>query len=230
MNSVTNKWMIDPNDAVMLFIDHQSGLFQLVRDIDQPTLRAHVTALAKVSYLARIPTFTTASTPDGPNGPLIPEIHQYNPDAVYIPRTGQVNAWDNPAWVKAIQATKRNTLLMAGTLASVCMAFAALGALNAGYRVFAIIDASGNWSKMATELTIVRLAQAGAMPVDTYALLCELMSTWNRADAMEFAAIMVDHILPPYRAVIESYDKAHAVQKIGGETKLELLQEAAATK
>ena len=78
-----NKWMIDPNDAVMLLIDHQSGLFQLVRDIDLPTLRANVTVLAKVARLAKIPTFTTASVPDGPNGPLIPEIHQYNPDAVY---------------------------------------------------------------------------------------------------------------------------------------------------
>jgi len=74
-----NKWMIDPKDAVLLLIDHQSGLFQLVRDIDQPTLRHHVCALAKVSRLAKIPTFTTASVPDGPNGPLIPEIHQYNP-------------------------------------------------------------------------------------------------------------------------------------------------------
>ena len=83
-----NKWMIDPKDAVMLLIDHQSGLFQLVRDIDLPTLRAHVTALAKVAHLAKIPTFTTASVPDGPNGPLIPEIHQYNPEAVYIPRNG----------------------------------------------------------------------------------------------------------------------------------------------
>jgi nicotinamidase-related amidase len=107
-----NKWMIDPNDAVMLLIDHQSGLFQLVRDIDLPILRAHVTALAKVAHLAKIPTFTTASVPDGPNGPLIPEIHQFNPDAVYIPRTGQINAWDNPAWVKAIEETKRKTLLM----------------------------------------------------------------------------------------------------------------------
>lgn len=71
-----NKWMINPNDAVMLLIDHQSGLFQLVRDIDLPVLRSHVTALAKLSYLAKIPTFTTASVPDGPNGPLIPEIHQ----------------------------------------------------------------------------------------------------------------------------------------------------------
>ena len=33
-----NKWMIDPDDAVMLLIDHQSGLLQLVRDIEQPVL------------------------------------------------------------------------------------------------------------------------------------------------------------------------------------------------
>ena len=160
--SKTIKTMIDPDDAVLLLIDHQSGLFQLVRDIDLPTLRAHVSALAKVARLAKVPTFTTASVPDGPNGPLIPEIHQFNPDAVYVPRTGQINAWDNPAWVKAIKATKRKTLLIAGTLTSVCMAFPTLSALAAGYKVFAIVDASGNWSKMATDLTIARVAQAGA--------------------------------------------------------------------
>ena len=207
-------------------IDHQSGLFQLVRDIDQPTLRAHVCALAKVARLAKIPTFTTASVPDGPNGPLIPEIHQYNPDAVYIPRTGQINAWDNPTWVEAIEETKRKTLLIAGTLTSVCMAFPTLSALVAGYKVFCIIDASGNWSKMATEITTARIVQAGAMPIDTYAVLAELMSTWNRPDAMEFAGVMVDHIVPPYRALMESYDKAQSVQKTGHETKLDRLEPA----
>ena len=224
--SKTIKTMIDPDDAVLLLIDHQSGLFQLVRDIDQPVLRSNVSALAKVARLAKIPTFTTASVPDGPNGPLIPEIHRFNPDAVYIPRTGQINAWDNPAWVKAIEATRRKTLLIAGTLTSVCMAFPTLSALAAGYKVFTIVDASGNWSKMATDLTIARVAQAGAMPIDTYAVLAELMSTWNRPDAMDFAAVMVDHIVPPYRALMESYDKAQSVQKAGHETKLDLLEGA----
>jgi nicotinamidase-related amidase len=218
-----NQWMIDPNDAVMLLIDHQSGLFQLVRDIDLPVLRSHVVALAKLSYLAKIPTFTTASVPDGPNGPLIPEIHECNPDAVYIPRTGQIDAWDNPAWVKAIEATGRKTLLIAGTLTSVCMAFPTLSALVAGYKVFTIVDASGNWSKMATDLTVARVVQAGAIPIDMFALLGEIMGTWNRADAMDFAAIMVEHIVPPYRALMESYDKAQNVQAVGRETKLEHL-------
>jgi nicotinamidase-related amidase len=212
--------MIDPNDAVLLLIDHQSGLFQLVRDIELPELRSNVTALAKVSRLAKIPTFTTASVPDGPNGPLIPEIHQYNPDAVYIPRTGQINAWDNPAWVDAIEKTGRKTLLIAGTLTSVCMAFPTLSALAAGYKVFTIIDASGNWSKMATDLTLARVVQAGAMPIDTYAVIGELMNTWNRPDAMEFAGVMVD-LMPIYRVLMESYDKAQSVQRDGQETKLD---------
>jgi nicotinamidase-related amidase len=220
--SKTIKTMIDPDDAVMLLIDHQSGLFQLVADMEMPTLRNNVSALAKVAHLGKIPTFTTASVPDGPNGPLIPEIHKFNPDAVYIPRTGQINAWDNPKWVEAIQKTGRKTLLIAGTLTSVCMAFPTLSALAAGYKVFNIIDASGNWSKMATEITLARCVQAGAMPIDTYAVLAEIMSTWNRADAMEFAAIMVDHIVPHYRLLIESYDKAQSVQRDGHETKLEL--------
>jgi hypothetical protein len=157
---------------------------------------------------------------------LAAEIHQCDLDAVYIPRTGQINAWDNPAWVKAIEATKRKTLLMAGTLTSICMAFPALSALVAGYKVFTIIDASGNWSKMATDITIARVARAGAVPIDTYAVLCELMSTWNRPDAMDFAAIMVDHIVPPYRALMESYEKAQSVQKTGRKTKLDRLEPA----
>ena len=221
--STTIKTMIDPNDAVMLLIDHQSGLFQLVADMDMSTLRNNVSALAKVTHLGKIPTFTTASVPDGPNGPLIPEIHKFNPKAVYIPRTGQINAWDNPKWVEAIEKTGRKTLLIAGTLTSVCMAFPTLSALAAGYKVFTIIDASGNWSKMATDITMARVVQAGAMPTDTYAVLAEIMSTWNRADAMEFATIMVDHVVPHYRLLMESYGKAQDVQKVGHETKLDLL-------
>jgi nicotinamidase-related amidase len=222
--SKTIKTMIDPSDAVMLLIDHQSGLFQLVKDIDVPSLRNNVIALAKAAKLAKVPTFTTASVPDGPNGPLIPEIHQHNPEAVYIPRTGQINAWDNPKWVEAIEKTKRKTLIIAGTLTSVCMAFPSLSAVEAGYKVFDVVDASGNWSKLATDITLARVVQAGAMPTDTFAVLAELMTTWNRADAMEFAAVMSDHIVPHYRLLFESFEKAQSVKEKGPETDLSLMR------
>lgn len=102
------------------------------------------------------------------------------------------------------------------------MAFPAFNAVEEGYKVFCVIDASGNWSKMATDITIARITQAGAMPIDTYAVLAHVMSTWNRPDAMDFANAMIDYIVPPYRALMESYEKAQKVQKDGHETKLDM--------
>lgn len=217
MAAVT-KGMIDPDDVVMLLIDHQSGLFNLVQDIPVPDLRNNVIALAKTATLCKLPVFTTASVPDGPNGPLIPEIHEAAPHAEYIPRTGQINAWDNPAWVKAIEKTGRKTLVIAGTLTSVCLAFPSVSAIEAGYKVYAVVDASGNWSKMATDLTIARLAQAGVVPVDTFAIIGELQQTWNRPDGMQFAYLFGDHICPQYKLLMESFQKAQAVQRDGRET------------
>jgi nicotinamidase-related amidase len=207
-NEMTNKWMIDPNDAVLLLIDHQSGLFQLVRDMEYRELRNNVVALAKAAKIAKIPTVATASVPGGPNGPIIPDILLSNPDVVYVPRTGPINAWDHRPFVEAVEKTKRKTLLIAGTLTSICMVFPALSALAEGYKVFCIVDASGNWSKMATDISIARVTQAGAMPIDTFAVITEVMHTWNRPEAMEFAKVFVDHVEPAYGALFESYDTA----------------------
>ncbi len=95
-----------------------------------------------MASLAGIPVITTASVPQGPNGPLIPEIHENAPHAKYIARKGEINAWDNPEFVAAVKATGRKTLIIAGTITSVCMAFPAIAAVADGYKVFAVIDAS----------------------------------------------------------------------------------------
>lgn len=213
--------MLDADDAVMLLIDHQSGLFNTVRDLPIPDLRNYVIALAKTAALLKIPVITTASVPDGPNGPLIPEVHKYAPHAQYVARTGQINAWDNPPWVAAIEKTGRKTLIIAGTLTSVCMAFPAISAVQAGYKAYCVVDASGNWSKMATDITLARITQAGAIPTDTFAIVSELMRTWNRPEGSQFAQILADHVCPEYKCLIESFQKAQAVVKDGPETSLD---------
>lgn len=207
---------INPEESTMLLIDHQSSLFQLVKDVPVPDLRRNAIALAKVATLLKIPVITSASVPDGPNGPLIPEIHQAAPHAQYVGRHGEINVWDSPDFVKAVEAIGRKTLILAGTLTSVCMAFPSISAAIAGYKVYAVVDASGNWSKMATDLTIARIMQAGVIPIDTVAVISELQKTWNRPDAVKFANIYADFAMPEYRLLIESYDKAQAVQKAKG--------------
>lgn len=215
--------MIDLDDTLMLLIDHQSGLFNTVRDMPISELRNNVVALAKLASMLDIPVLTTASVPDGPNGPLIPEIHKYAPHAQYIPRTGQINAWDNPPFVEAIEKSGRKTLVIAGTLTSVCLALPAISAVQAGYKAYCVVDASGNWSKLATDLTIARITQAGAIPIDTFAVAGELVRTWNRPEGSRFAAILSE-LVPEYTCLVESYNKAQAVVKDGPETNLDKFQ------
>ena len=202
--------VIDPNDAVMLLIDHQSGLFQTVADMPMTTLRRHAAALASMATLAKLPVITTASVPQGPNGPLIPEIHANAPHAKYVARRGEINAWDNPDFVAAVKETGRKTLIIAGTITSVCMAFPAISAVHDGYKVFVVVDASGTYSKMAEEITLARVVQAGVVPMDTAAVASELQRTWHRDDAQQWAEVYTQ-IFPPYQLLIESYGKAQQV-------------------
>lgn len=202
--------VINPDDALMLLIDHQSGLFQTVGDMPMTELRARAAVLAKMATLANIPVITTASVPQGPNGPLIPEIHQNAPHAQYIARKGEINAWDNLEFVAAVKASGKKQLIIAGTITSVCMAFLAISAVADGYQVFAVIDASGTYTKMAQEITLARVVQAGVVPMDTAAVASELQKTWNRADAAEWAQAYTQ-IFPAYQLLIESYTKAQDV-------------------
>jgi len=206
------KALLDPTDTVFLLLDHQSGLFQNVKDITVAQLRANTTALAKLATLHQIPVITTASVPDGPNGPLMPEIQEAAPHAVYVPRKGEVNAWDNAAFVKAVRETGKKTLIIAGVWTSVCVMFPALDAKAAGFKVYAVMDASGDPSEFASRTTLARFTQAGVIPTTANAVICEVHRTWNRPDAAQLAELYT-MVSPNYRAVMESYQKAQDVIK-----------------
>ena len=206
------KALLDTSDSVMLLLDHQAGLFQTVKDISVAELRANTTMLARLATLLKIPVITTASEPNGPNGPLMPEIHQFAPHAIYVPRKGEVNAWDNEDFVKAVRATGKNTLIMAGVWTSVCVMFPALDAKAAGFKVYAVIDASGDPSELASRTTLARFIQSGVVPTSTNAVLSETHRTWNRPEAAELAKLYA-LVAPNYAAVIESHQKAQEVAK-----------------
>ncbi len=199
--------LIDPSDVVILLLDHQSGLFQTVKDIPVADLRRNVEMIARLATLLNIPVITTASEPAGTNGPLMPEIHRDAPHAVYVPRTGEVNAWDSDAFVAEVKSTGRKTLVMAGVWTSVCVMFPALDAVGAGYDVYAVLDASGDPSEMASRISLARFVQGGVKPTSTNALLSELHRTWARPEAAELAQLY-GLVAPNYAAVIESYVRA----------------------
>jgi len=206
------KALLDTSDTVILLLDHQTGLFQTVKDVELAELRRNVVMLARLATLLKIPVITSASEPGGPNGPLMPEIHEFAPHAVYVPRKGEVNSWDNEDFVKTVRATGRKTLIIAGVWTSVCVMFPALDAKAAGFKVYAVMDASGDPSDLASRTTLARFAQAGVIPTSTNAVLSETHRTWNRPEAAELAKLY-GLVAPNYAAVAESYQKAQDVIK-----------------
>ena len=194
---------LNKDEAAVLLVDHQTGLLSLVRDIDPDKFKNNVLALADLAKYFKLPTILTTSFEDGPNGPLVPELKQAFPKAPFVPRPGQINAWDNEDFVKAVQATGRKQLIIAGVVTEVCVAFPALSAIEEGFEVFVVADASGTFNEMTRDAAWDRMSAAGVQMMTWFGMACELHRDW-RNDIEGLAALCSNHI-PDYRNLINSY-------------------------
>ena len=199
---------LDKNNAVVLLVDHQAGLLSLVRDIDPDKFKNNVLALADLAKYFNLPTILTTSFENGPNGPLMPELKSLFPDAPYIARPGQINAWDNEDFVKAIKATGKKQLIIAGVVTEVCVAFPALSALEEDFEVFVVTDASGTFNAISRDSAWQRMTLAGAQMLNWFAVACELHRDW-RNDVEGLGTLFANHI-PDYKNLMTSYS---ALQK-----------------
>jgi nicotinamidase-related amidase len=194
---------LDKANAAVLLVDHQSGLISLVQDFTPNEFKNNVIALADVAKFFELPTILTTSFENGPNGPLVPELKAMFPDAPYIARPGNINAWDNEDFVKAVKATGKNQLLIAGVVTDVCVAFPTLSALEEGYEVFVVTDASGTFNQTVQQAAWARMSAAGAQLMNWFSVACELHRDW-RNDVEGLGALLSNHI-PNYRNLMSSY-------------------------
>jgi nicotinamidase-related amidase len=199
---------LDKNSAAVLLVDHQAGLMSLVRDIEPDMFKNNVLALADLAKYFGLPTILTTSFEDGPNGPLFPELKEIFPTAPFIARPGQINAWDNDDFVAAVKATGKKQLIIAGIVTEVCVAFPALSALEEGFEVFVVTDASGTFNDITRHSAWDRMSMAGAQLMTWFGVACELHRDW-RNDVAGLGALFSNHI-PDYRNLITSYSAAKA--------------------
>ncbi|MDG3006957.1 isochorismate family cysteine hydrolase YcaC [Paludisphaera mucosa] len=197
---------LDRDDAAVLLVDHQTGLCNLVRDFSPDDFKNMVLALANSAKYFNLPTILTTSFEAGPNGPLMPEIKELFPEAPYVARPGQINAWDNEDFVKAIRATGKKQLIIAGVVTEVCVAFVALSAIEAGFEVFVVADASGTFNQTTRDASWARMQAAGAQLMTWFAVACELHRDW-RNDMEGLGALFAKH-LPSYANLISSFNAA----------------------
>jgi nicotinamidase-related amidase len=125
------------------------------------------------------------------------------PKAAYIARPGNINAWDNENFVSAVQKTGRKQLVIAGVVTEVCVAFPALSAIEAGYDVFIVTDASGTFNEVTRHAAWTRMAAAGVQLMNWFGVACELHRDW-RNDIEGLGALFSNYI-PNYRNLITSY-------------------------
>ncbi len=201
---------LSKSDAAVLLVDHQAGLLSLVRDFGPDEFKNNVLALADLAKYFELPTILTTSFETGPNGPLMPELKALFPNAPYIPRPGQINAWDNADFVKAVKATGKQQLIVAGVVTEVCVAFPVLSAIEAGYQTFVVTDASGTFNPVTRDAAWDRMSRAGAQLMNWFGVACELHRDW-RNDVEGLGTLFANHI-PDYRNLMTSFAAMNAAK------------------
>jgi len=151
------------HNALLLLVDHQVGLYTGVRDIDTLQLKHNIVGLTRAMLTLKVPVIVTTTT-EKMWGPLIPELAGVLHGVQTIERT-TVNAWHDKRVVDAVKATGRKNLIVTGISTDVCLAFPAITALADGFQSYAVIDASGGFSQTQVDMGILRMQQAGVVPV-----------------------------------------------------------------
>lgn len=176
--------LLSPQNSAVIFIDHQPQMAFGVANIDRQQLKNNTVGLAKAAKIFNVPTIYTSVETESFSGYIWPELLAVHPESKPIERTS-MNSWEDPKFVEAVKATGRKKLVMAALWTEVCLNFPTLMAIEAGYEVYIVTDASGGTSVDAHERSIDRMVQAGAVPVTWQQVLLEYQRDWSRKETYD---------------------------------------------
>ncbi len=175
-------WTAD--DCALVLIDYQQEMFEVIRsETSADLVEMHARLLAKTAKAFDIPiVLTTVGVGIGFNGPTLPSILSELDGIEPIDRTS-MNAFEDEAFREAVEATGRRRLIIGGLHTEICLTFATVHALKAGYETMFVTDAVGGRSQVAHRTGIERLAHAGAVPTTALAVNTELFRDWASPQA-----------------------------------------------
>ena len=176
--------LLNPQNSAVIFIDHQPQMAFCVANIDRQQLKNNTVGLAKAAKIFNVPTIYTSVETESFSGYIWPELLAVHPESKPIERTS-MDSWEDPKFVEAVKATGRKKLVMAALWTEVCLNFPTLMAIEAGYEVYIVTDASGGTSVDAHERSIDRMVQAGAIPVTWQQVLLEYQRDWSRKETYD---------------------------------------------
>jgi nicotinamidase-related amidase len=186
-----HKNAFTPSNAAMLLIDHQVGTMTWTHSHDINLVKQNALKLARIAKALDLPTVLTASMEDQAQGPLVPELEQILPEAfaARIKRPGIVNAMHHEGFNKAVKATGRKKLFVAGIATEVCVLFPVLQMLDEGYEVQVVADASASATKYGDDLALRRMERAGAIITTVDQIISELAIDWTSQNGQKLHTI-----------------------------------------
>ena len=186
-------------NSVLLLIDHQVGTMKLIKNLPVNEVEKNTLVLAEVAKVLKIPVILTSSQEEHFQGPLMTALARSLPQAyeARVKRAGIVNAWDDENFVKAVKQTNRTHLIMAGITTDVCLVYPAISAVREGYKVQAVMDASGSPFYLSEDLARQRMRDAGVVLTATITLIAELVKDWSRPEGVELQQLLFSEVLPP---------------------------------
>src|ERR1700745_2210590 len=214
--------VLTPQNCQLIFIDQQPQMALSVQSIDRQTLKNNVVALAKAAKVFKVPTTITTVESQSFSGYTYPELLDVFPDKPVLERTS-MNSWDAKKWRYALKANGRNKVVVSGLWTEVCNNTFALSAmLEGGYEIYMVADASGATSKEAQEYSMLRMIQAGVVPVTWQQVLLEWQRDWARKETYDAVmAIVREHSGAYGMGVDYAYTMVHkAPQRAGAPHKV----------
>lgn len=173
--------LLTPENHTLLLIDHQPQMAFATHSIEVAELRNNTVGLAKSAKLFEVPTILTTVAADSFSGAIFPEIQAVFPDQQPIDRT-TMNTWEDDNVVDRIEETGRRKVVMAGLWTEVCVVLPALSAIEEGYEVYVVTDASGGVTDEAHDMAVQRMVEAGAKPITWVQYPLELQRDWARGE------------------------------------------------
>jgi nicotinamidase-related amidase len=178
------KELLTPDSCVVALIDYQPQMFFGTTSHDRMVILQNVQAVAKAAKLFKVPTILSTVAAKTFSGDMLSEVQSVFPEYVPIDRTS-MNAWEDVNFRKAIEATGKKKVVIAGLWTEACVSFPTVQMINEGYEIYVPTDSCGDISVEAHERAVQRIVQAGAVPMTSLQLMFELQRDWGRSETYE---------------------------------------------
>jgi nicotinamidase-related amidase len=178
MNRDLGVWTNE--DCVLVLIDYQPEQFESIRsETPADLIELHTRWLARAAKAFDVPiVLSTVGVESGRLSPTQPGILAELEGIEPIDRSS-MNSFEDQSFREAVAATGRKRLIFGALQTEVCLTFAVIEALKAGYEAQFVADAVGGRSEIAHRTAVRRLSLAGAVPNTTLAVVMEWFRDWS---------------------------------------------------